>query len=269
MPAGKDFGLYRKSDNKLLWRFSSQSQAHASFGGSARQTSNNVYQIKELDEDVTCPVDKTPDVYKEVCRIVKDELEWTIINPSVDMFTCTGPCNSKKPYTTEYFARNGKNLRRICKVCRNESNKDIRDKHDERIKEKIETGVTTFDCRGNNVGTGPHQGVPIEKQHSESSKQCDDCYKEQRRVKLQQSKEMVPTVQERRELLKDEVRQCIRCGLSKTVGQFFVIKTGRADAENYCIECNNAEAYHKKTRAKRRSEATVSGTEPVPKSRKV
>lgn len=267
MPAGKEFGLYRKSDNKLLWRFASQSQAHASFKGAARQTSNDVYQIKELPEGTVCPVDKSPDVYEEVCRIVKDGLEWTIVNPEVDMFLCTGPCKTKKPYTTEHFARNGQNLRRICKVCRNESNKESRDKNDERIKEMVEAGETTFECRGNNVGRGPHKGVPVEKKFS--GKQCEDCYKEQRRVQDQHAKEINPSVQERRELLKDEVRQCIRCGHFKKVGEFFVVKTGRADAENYCMKCNNEEAYYKKTRAKRSAESTDSANEPATKSRKV
>jgi hypothetical protein len=62
-------------------------------------------------------------------------------------------------------------------------------------------------------------------------------------------------VAERRETLKTTVRMCIKCRDIKSVGEHFLVKTGRKDAENVCKACYSIGYGGSKTyRTKRRAE---------------
>lgn len=250
MPAGKPYGLYRKSDNKLLWRFDSKATGIAAFAKYKRTTENAKYQIKELPEYAKCPIDKTPAVYADVCDIVSNMKDWTIVNPKVDMMLCTGTCDTKKPHDKEHFAVDGKLIRSICKECRNKNNKALRDKHAESIKE---AGQKVFECRGNKL-RGPHQVILTTDKTSYYGKLCPDCKKLEVQSRYENNKTNGPSVAERREQLKDLTSTCSECGKVKTLGTDFILKTGRLGASSICKECYNKRGYHKTYRAKRRAE---------------
>lgn len=255
MTAGKTYGLFytENGEERLVWRFKSQSQARVAFG---KGKNSNVHNVKRgpyatraiTSEEVTaCKVD--PDEFEKVCGIIDKGSPWTIAACESDMKKCER-CNESKAWTSDNFPIENGKLRGTCRACRIARNREFRANRDTRVAEKAASGATTFLCKGVENMIDAHD-APISDMRSDTMQQCRSC-KNKAMVALDAKKRAELSTEEARAQFDGVFAECITCHQVKNVGRDFVVKAGRQN-NGVCKRCTLDKGYWKKHREKRRA----------------